>query len=235
MKIKKIIACLIMLIAITSLTGCLKEKDKETDALKFKEEYETYNEKETSNGQIYPTVNVDEDNIIKYLSLKEMNEFLEDKKTGVVYLGYSSCPWCRTVVPVLLDAADSTTLEKIYYVDMKDKRDIKEIDETGEIITTKEASQEYYDLLEKLDNILLDYTLTDKDGNEKHAGEKRIYVPLVLFVKDGEIINYHIDTVSSQTNPYEPLTEDQQIELYNVYSNAIHEVLGDVCQEEERC
>lgn len=232
MKFRKIGLFLILITMIFCLGGCLKEK--ETDALKFKNEYESLNGEESKSGKIYPEVIVDEDNIIEYVSLSRAAELIE-KDTGVFYFGYAGCPWCRNAVNMLLMAADSTDIDKIYYVNMEDMRDTKEVNVEGEVVTTKEGGEGYDELLEVLDSILLDYTIKDKDGNEIDAGEKRIYVPLVVFVVDGEIVNYHLDTVSSQTDPYVELDEEQQIELFNIYADGIHDVLGDVCEEEERC
>jgi len=232
MKIKKIGLLLVLITMIFCLGGCLKEK--ETDALKFKNEYESLNGEESKSGKVYPEVLVDEDNIIEYVSLKEAAKLI-DEETGVFYFGYASCPWCRNAVNMLLKAADSTDIDKIYYIDMEDMRDTKEVNVDGEVVTTKEGGEGYNELLKVLDSILLNYTIKDKDGNEVDAGEKRIYVPLVVFVVEGEIIDYHLDTVSSQTDPYVELNEEQQIELFNIYADGIHDVLGDVCEEEEHC
>lgn len=232
MKIKKICLISIIFTMIFCLGGCFKQE--ESDALKFKNEYESLNEKENSNGKIYPTVEIDKDNIIEYVSLKESAKLISEG-TGVFYFGYASCPWCRNAITTLLKAANSTDLDKIYYINMEDKRDTKEINVEGEIVTIKQGAEGYETLLKTLDSILLDYTITDKEGNEVSAGEKRIYVPLVVFVADGKIIDYHIDTVSSQTDPYVSLNEEQQIELFNIYTDGIHRVLGDICYEKEHC
>lgn len=232
MRFKKVYLFIILVIMVFSLSGCFKER--ENDALKFKEEYEKFNGEKSSSGKVYPEVLVDENNIIEYISMNRAEEIVDDG-TGVIYFGYASCPWCRNAISVLLKAAENTDIDKIYYVDMEDARDIKKIGDNGEIITTKEASDGYYDLVDELDDILLDYTIKDKNGNEVNTGDKRIYVPLVVFVVDGEIVNYHLDTVSSQTDPYIPLNEEEQIELFNIYSDGIHDVLGDICDEEARC
>lgn len=232
MKLKKVGLFLILVMMIFCLGGCFNKE--ESDALKFKEEYESLNGNESKGGKIYPEVTIDEDNVIEYVNMEQAAELI-DKDTGVFYFGYASCPWCRNAVSVLLNAADNAELDKIYYIDMEDMRDTKEVGDDGEILTTKEGEEGYDELLEVLDSVLLDYTIEDSEGNELSAGEKRIYVPLVVFVVDGEIVNYHMDTVSSQTDPYVVLDEDQQVELYNIYTDGIHDVLGDVCEEEAHC
>lgn len=232
MKFKKLGLFLFLITMIFCLSGCFNKK--ESDALRFKEEYESLNGVESKNGKVYPEVLVDENNIIEYVNMKEASDIV-DEGTGVFYFGYASCPWCRNAISVLLKAAENTDLEKIYYVDMEDKRDVMTLNEAGEVVITKKAAKGYYDLVDELEDILLDYNIKNDEGNEVSTGMKRIYVPLVVFVVNGEIVDYHLDTVASQKDPYVSLNEEQQIELYNIYSDGIHEVLGDVCMEEEHC
>lgn len=229
---KKVFLFLIMMAMIFSLGGCFKKE--ESDAVKFKEEYESLNGEKSKSGKIYPEVSIDEDNIVEYIDMKEASELIQNN-SGVFYFGFPECPWCRNAVPMLLQAADNTDIDKIYYINMYDKRDIRELDEDGNVVTTQEGSDGYSELTEVLDSILLDYTIEDEDGNEISLGEKRVYVPLVVFVKDGKIVDYHMDTVTTQEDPYVLLNEDEQTELYQIYVNGIHEVLGDVCEEEEHC
>ena len=149
--------------------------------------------------------------------------------TGIIYLGYETCPWCRNAVPVLLEAASEVGIEDIYYINMKNERDEIKVKEDGSLETVKEGTEGYKKLLSRLDAILDEYTLEDMHGNTVSANEKRIYVPLVVFVKDGEIVGYHIDTVESQTNPFEKLNEEQTNELMDIYISYMHKVLNDVC------
>lgn len=225
---KKILTILMIVVLIIFVSGCINKKEL-TDGQKFKEEYEIYNGKKTDRG-VYPTLEIPENNIIKYSTLKEVNEILSSG-TGVIYLGFPKCPWCRNAIKVLLDSADSTTLDKIYYVDMQNERDIMKIDGNGNIVTTQKASDDYYKLVEKLKDILPDYIIYDSENNEYNTNTKRIYVPLVLFIENGQLVDYHMDTVESQKDPYVDLTEEQYNELYNIYTSGIHKVLKDICDD----
>lgn len=223
-KILLLFTCLILLV------GCGKESDSE----KFKEEYESLNGQTTSSGNSYLNVTIDKNNVIKYASIEEIIDII-DNKTGVIYLGYPECPWCRNIVSPLLEAADSTSIDTIYYLNMHDIRDKKSLDSDGNVITEEEGNDKYKDLLNSLDSILEEYILTDSNGNEVKTGEKRIYVPLVVFVKDGEIVGYHANTVESQTDPYTPLTEEEKEELINIYKENIKLITSDSCDNEGRC
>lgn len=225
---KKVVFSLLIVLGVVLLTGC----GKDTDALKFKEEYESLNGVAIGESNYkYPSIEIIKNNKIKYSTNEEVLEVLKNG-TGVIYFGYPTCPWCRNAVPVLLEAASEVGIENIYYLNMKDERDQIKVKEDGTLEVVNEGTEGYKKLLERLDNILLDYTLEDIHGNAVSANEKRIYVPLVVFVRDGEIVGYHTDTVETQTNPFELLNEDQRNELMDIYINLMHKVLNDVCDSE---
>lgn len=225
---KKVIFSLLIIIGIVFLGGC----SKETDALKFKEEYESLNGTSIENSNYkYPSIEIINDNAVKYSTNEEILKVLENG-TGVIYFGYPTCPWCRNAVPVLLEAANEVGIENIYYLNMKDERDQIKVKEDGTLEVVNEGTEGYKKLLERLDNILTEYTLEDVHGNTISANEKRIYVPLAVFVREGEIVGYHVDTVETQTNPFELLNEEQKNELMDIYINLMHKVLNDVCDSE---
>lgn len=225
---KKKVLLFILIIGIFSIYGCTKKEEVVEDSLKFKNEYEEYNGEKTSSGKDYINVSISEDNIIKYSSIDEVIELINNKGTGVIYFGYPTCPWCRNMVEPLLASADSTNLDKIYYVNMYNERDTIEYKD-GQFITTKEAGENYYTLVNLLDSILDSYIVTDEEDIEHDTGNKRIYVPLVVFIKEGKVVAYHSDTVESQTNPYIKLDDSQYEELYNIYKDGISKVLEDTC------
>ena len=51
------------------------------------------------------------------------------------------------------------------------------------------------------------------------------------FYADGKVIGLHTSTVSSQTNPYILLNDEQVKELKNIYEDYIHKMLDDLCDE----
>lgn len=200
------------------LTGCDNSSNL-TDALKFKQEYEKLN----SNSKL-PKVIIDDDNVIKYITFEDVRMILEGG-TGVIYFGFPECPWCRNMVPVLLEAADITGIDNIYYYNALDIRDKKSLDENGNIITEKEGTDEYKYIISKLNNYLGEY----KGLNNPTI--KRLYFPTVLFVYEGEVVDIHIGTIESQTDPYITLSQEQVDELKNIYIEGIHKVLNDICDE----
>ena len=210
--------CVIYFNFIKNDTNPFKDSNKISDALKFKQEYESLNNIIDSDGENqYVNINIDEDNPVVYKSSKEIVEIL-DNGTGIIYLGFSKCPWCRNAIPVLIDAAEESELDELYYLDIYDMRNELAL-EDGKIITKKEGTTDYLKMVELLNDFLSPY-----DGLEDES-IKRIYAPTVVFVKDGNILGIHEGTVESHTNAKESLNETQYSELKNIYLDGIPELL----------
>ena len=215
---------MIIVLSLFLLTGCV---DKNSDAYKFKEEYESINNKENeNNGKKYRELSIPTDNPIEYATAKDIVEKINNKETFIVYFGFKECPWCRSIITELLNVASDKEVEKIYYVDVKDIRDVKEIDEDGNITTTKEGDKYYLELIEKLGEVLSDYTLT-KDESTIEVGEKRIYAPNVVAISNGKAIQMETGISEELTDPYGKLTKKIKKYAYNKFKCLIE------CLEEE--
>ena len=199
-----------------------KQDNKITEAIKFKREYEGLNNDKNDSGENkFLPISIDKTNPIKYLSETDLNEFLQEG-TGIIYFGFPECPWCRNLVPVLIDALKEKDINDVYYMNVKEIRDLKELS-NGKIVTKKEGSNSYKTIIEKLDNYLPAYEGLNDDT------VKRLYVPAVFFIKNGEVVGTHFNTVDSQTNPMIPLTEAQYSELKNILIENIEKVYNLGC------
>lgn len=214
-------------------------KDTTEDSIKFKEEYEKFNNKKIDDEKSYLSVNIDIKNNIKYSTFDEIIDVIKNK-TGVIYLGFPECPWCRNVVPVLLEASKKTNTKDIYYLNIKNERDAYEVidgklsyklDENKKEI---KGSKGYLKLLETLDEYLDDYKI-ESDGEIYETGEKRIYAPTVIFVRDGEILNLHVSTVPSQKNPYKKLTDEEYNELLKIFEESMQSIKKGTCSTDSAC
>lgn len=195
------------------------------EEIRFKEEYEklngVYNEK-TNN--YYLNVNILENNNVKYKNVNEIIDILKSG-TGVIYFGFPECPWCRNLVPVLVNTLNEYTVP-FYYYNAYDIRDNKHLDENGNIVVDKEGTEEYYELVDVLKDYLGEYSgLND-------SSIKRLYFPTIVFVKEGKILYTHIGTLDSQENPYIELSEEQQNELSNIISKYATKVYDVVCDDQ---
>lgn len=138
----------------------------------------------------------DKDHVFLEVNMNQANEFLENKEfTGVIYYGFPTCPWCIEVLPVLNDVAKNEDMN-VYYVD-------RENDEN-------KAHPEWR---EKTTKILDDaYGLETND-----EGEPNLFVPEVVFVKDGKIIGHHMGTNDDHDATERKMTESEKKELQTVY------------------
>ena len=224
MKFKKIIISLIIVLLIT---GCFnKQENTQTDGYKFAEEYTSINGIENKSGKINREIKISDKNPFIYKTADELVELIDKKETFIVYFGFSTCPWCRSVLEELVKALDDNKVDKVYYVDVYDIRDVKELDESGNIITSKEGSEGYMKLLERLNDVLDDYKLT-KGEETIEVGEKRIYAPNIVAVSRGKAIQLETGISDELTDPYSELTENIRKYAYNKFNCLIE------CLEED--
>lgn len=177
-----------ILLSILLLTGC-----SQTDSEKFKKEYEELNG--TTN---LITLTIDATADIKYVSAKQTVSLLKEG-TGIIYFGFPNCPWCRNMLPVLLEAASNNNMT-VSYLNPRKLRDSK--------------NKQFQEIMDILNEYLL----------ENEEGSKMLYVPDVYFVKNGKIVGHHLGTVESQSDPTIPLTDEQKQELKGIYEELIGQV-----------
>lgn len=221
---KKLLTTTLILLSIFLLTGCV---DKNSDAYKFKTEYESMNGEKSQSGKEYRSLKIDNDNPFVYSTAKEISEKIDNKETFIVYFGFKECPWCRSVLEQLIKAAKDNNVETIYYVDVKNIRDVKEINENGEVVTTTEGNSSYMELIEKMAVVLENYKLTNENDEEIETGEKRIYAPNVVAVSRGKAIQLETGISDELTDPYMELTTKIEKYAYNKFKCLI------TCLEEE--
>lgn len=207
--------------------------DKNTDAYKFKVEYESLNNKESYGNNKYRELNIDKDNMIKYSSAKEVLDKINNNESFIVYFGFAKCPWCRSMIENLLSLAKQNN-EVIYYVDVLEIRDTLEVKD-GKVVVSKKGDTNYMKLLEKLDNVLDDYSL-EVDDVKYETNEKRIYAPNVVAIINGKAVK-KVEGVSEKlTNPYGKITDEMNkdsIDQLNCIFKCLEE-LG-VCKKPNAC
>lgn len=171
----------------------------------------TNDEKKESDAQKFAKeyTELTEDNYFVYRDSDEIIKILEHG-TGIIYLGFPECPWCQAYVPMLNEVADIEGLEKIYYYNILDAR--------------KDNTDDYQKMVE----ILKDYLQYDDEGN------KRIYVPAIIAVSEGEIIGFD-DETSYDTKGFEKpedyWTNEEVSDLKNKLTNMISQVVDNKCTD----
>lgn len=152
--------------------------------------------------------NVTSDNPFVYRSVDQIINILE-KGTGVVYLGFPECPWCQAYVPYVEEVAKKVGIDKVYYFNIKEDR--------------KNNTEEY----QKIVKILDVYLPNDDEGN------KRIYVPAIIVVQNGKIIEFD-DETSKDTKGYKTPEEYWKNEdldaLKTKLEKSFNEIKSTVCK-----
>lgn len=237
MKNKKILL-IVSIILILSILYMLF-LSKESDAIKFKKEYESLNNTtRDSDGAKYNNVNIDKSNPIKYVDTIGAIDVLESDK-AILYIGANWCPWCRNAVPVLFEVAKKYNIKTIYYLNLDDEKSSFEIKD-GNLVKTINGTEGYYKLLNKLNDRLRDYKLTDENNIEYDTKEKRIYMPYVLGIKKGRVVSDHVGTITlnDDQTKYSELTSVQHDELFDIYDELFDAVYGNTnktCNTLDEC
>lgn len=211
---KKLFNWGLIVIILLLASGCGTKE--ESDAARFKREYEEYNNQISITGKEYRTVNIKEDNPMVYKTAGQIVSAIKNSDTFLVYFGFSTCPWCRSMIENLIKAAQDENIETIYYVDVYDIRDVLAVDENGNIKTLENGSSDYLELIDLLKDVLSDYTLTDNDGKVINTGEKRIYAPNVVYIKNGKAVGITSGNSNLQTDSYMDLTDEILNDSYNM-------------------
>ncbi len=208
---KKIITILTLMFAIFTLTACNSK-----DAIAFKKDYESLNGTTNKNGKEYRNLNISKNNPIIIIDAKTLVKMIENEESFYVYFGSKRCPWCRSVIEKALEIATENDIDKIYYVDIWDDegneilRDKYTIDDNNNKVEVNEGTKEYFKLLEYLNDVLPEYTYAaNKNGGAKlEISEKRIYVPLFVYLAKGKPIRTTSGLSDKQTDSREELTTE---------------------------
>ena len=173
---KTITIGLILLIITVMTAGCGflgNNKIGTKDPLRFKQEYEALNDDLKEDGtNEYTFLSIDEKNKIVYLAYEELTDFIKSK-TGLLYFGRPGCPWCRLLLPDLLKYAQEDNID-IYYYDIEKDRD--------------ENNDNYKNILSMLGEYLpTDVVTQDEDDPDFDPGLKRVVLPQLFFIKNGEV------------------------------------------------
>ena len=214
-----IVGILVVLAGVIGFLAFQKEK-KEAPKVKinkFKEEYEKLNGVVDGEGYTYPTVDIDVNSKIEYADEQKVLDILDSE--GIIYFGTATSFECRNAVSMLVKAADSLSITKLYYVD------------TNKLDSTKE---EYKEILDKLDEVLEKEETTNELGEKVATVSRRMIIPTVVVVKKGEIIDYHVGGYEKENNK-EELTKEEQEDLFLTYTGKLFKLSSSSCNEVSKC
>lgn len=191
MKKKSLIIGIVILLILIVGVGIFLLVNRETDAKKFAKEYD-----------------MTSDNVYVYKNIDEIINILEHG-TGIVYLGFPECPWCKQYVVYLNEVAkQNKNVSNVYYFDILEDR--------------KNNTEEY----QKIVSILSDYLPFNEEGN------KRVYVPAVIAVNNGEIVGFDDETsldTKGYNNPKEYWANEDLAGLKNKLNTMMDAIKVNYC------
>lgn len=135
------------------------------------------------------------------ISFDDAIAYFTEKKSGVLYFAFKACPWCQDALPVLTKAVESTGVNVNYIVTRDDT------DEHNRLYTDEQKAQ------------IQPYI--EKYMSENDEGVMTLYVPLVLVVKDGVVIDGHVGTFDEHDATERDLTVDEELELEKIYTEML--------------
>lgn len=219
-----VIICVVFFLFIKS-NRVIRENEL-PDNLKFKEQYESLNDKKDKVGNNYLKVIIAENNPIIYKTDREILDILTNE-TAIIFFGYESDPWSRNVIDPLLQMAKDNGIDKIYYVNIENIRDTYKIVD-GKVEMEKKGTDAYYKILDFLGDKLDTYYIYEK--NKKYNTKSlRLEAATVISVKDGKILGYHNGTINDQSDPYIPLTTKQREDMLDIYQKIYEPINKNFC------
>lgn len=208
---KKMYLLLVVLVILTLIIGYSR---KNSDSLKFKTDYESLNGTKTSNNTKYREITIDKNNPIVYSSFKEVSEKIKNKEDFIVYVGFSACPWCRSVIPYVLEEAKENKIDKIYYINVRedntresDLRGYFKLDDDGNVVVDIYPDKYYHEVLNTLSDYLEPFMIETEDGSSVPTGENRLYAPTLIVYKKGKAVALDTCISDKQTDGYGKLTK----------------------------
>lgn len=151
---------------------------------------------------------VHNDKIITNVTPGELLDIL-DSKTAIVIITHDKVDSNR-IVNILLDLK---VKDNFYICNVKNDELILEFSsDEEEVLVSQHSTKDYEKLLDKLGSYTEKYTLSDSNNNIVDTGYKKIYTPMVMFIKEGNIMFSHYI--------YDDSIEDE--DLKDVYSKGLN-------------
>ena len=150
----------------------------------------------------YPSL--DKNHVYKEIDVFDLEKKINAKDDFYLLMGFPMCPWCQAIIDVIDDVARDNKIKTVYYIDIKDIRDEDFI----------EGYTEFHNLA---NSVFKDAIDTEKN---------RINAPTFVKIVNGEMVAYHLNTVSShvmnENMVLPPLTDEEKSELKDILNNIIN-------------
>jgi len=141
----------------------------------------------------YPSmVDHEQDTNLVSTTVAEIAGLMDDHETFAFIAAYADCPYCKTILPYVDEAAKAA------------QRNVGYLDTRSDPSWRSNLDIDGYDLfVERFGDYL------DEDEN----GLKHLYTPDLYFIRDGSVVANHAGVTPGADDPNAPLTDEQELEL----------------------
>ncbi len=215
-----------ILLCFTFVLGCVGCTQTTEDGRLFKREYESLNGQDNGHGHNYREITINENNPFIYADCADINRMMDEGKSFIVYFGANWCPWCRSILPTVIETAKKNKVKTIYYVDVKPNNDpekeirnVYAVNESGEIYRSHEGTEAYNEFITRAKGVLADYTRTDVESlnGTQWEGEKRVGAPNFVIVVKGEPVEMITGISTLLNDPYMELTDELLKDVADIF------------------
>ena len=161
--------------------------------------------------EFYP--DMPQENNFTIIDKEDLKPFIEHG-TGILFLGFPECPWCQVYLPMAQEIlSENGAMAKYYNIYTDKKEDRPFYDEIAALIAERNDTEG-------------DYVFYDNDGKQV------IYMPLMLFIDEGEIVAFDNETCmedSSVISPEEYWTQEK----IDAFKKRLRAYVEDIFEEME--
>ena len=232
---KNIISIAVIIFSIGLMIGTyfyLKANHEDIkDSVIFKQTFEAYNTLVDENKEDCLDLSISEDNPFIIKSAKEIVEIMKNE-TALIFFGYPFQNATRSVVDTILELAKKYNVDKIYFLDIYNIKDVYQSNGTLDPKLIRSGSTSYHEITSMLKEHLNEYyVFTDNIGYD--TGLKEVTVPALLLIKKGEVLDIKIGDIRKSSAYSELQIADIAVryeEIIKKYSE-----VGSVCTLDQNC
>lgn len=196
---------IIVFICVFLLCGCTSNVSEKDNNGLFKDGSIKVSEIHDSDIKEYEFLEDDDPAFIE-ISFEDACKFFRNQWSGIIYFGHVGCPWCERAVPVLNEVAKKANI-LVYYIDAS--KDVGKNDNESD------------KLFEEMKRYISDSYREDENG------ELTFFVPNVIGVKNGKLVDYKSGLPDSyDINEKNQMSDAERNELYKKYAEIFQKVYG---------
>lgn len=143
----------------------------------------------------------EEDNGFIHMNIEDFIDGYDSLNDGIYFFGFTACPWCQQLKPVLDEVSQEEDI-RVGYIKTRDE-------DKNKTYTPEQLAllKEYFMPYQEENNIVPRWIREGSDGSDS------LYVPLVLSIKDGQIVAAHQSTVEGHDAKESEMSDEQKSEL----------------------